>query len=105
MFKTRASTSYSLGPKRRKVSEHATLIFHDSHDEETFKATSVFEFFTSLEILVYSWSVAGCFDVDWEQAKVKYFHLFPRPGLPVDHEGALHGPGTRLRRGLPAPLL
>ena len=75
LIKTRARTSYSLGPKRRKVSEHATLIFHDNHDEDTFQATSVFEFFTSLEILVYSWSVAGCFDVDWGQAKVKYFHF------------------------------
>ena len=75
MIKTRARTSSSLGPKRLKVSEHVTLIFHDGHDEDTFQATSVFEFFTSLEILVFSWSVAGCFDVDWEQAKVKYFHF------------------------------
>jgi hypothetical protein len=62
------------GAKRARLSDFAVVQFEGMDDYEESPSRYLRVFIASVEKVVLTWAVAGCFDVTWKGEQVKYVH-------------------------------
>ena len=60
--------------KRSRLSDGLVLESRDIEGEDRFEAAGLWPYFDAFDVVVTTWAVAGCFDIEYEGKNVRYAH-------------------------------